>query len=148
MEATVDRARTGGTRPRSGDVGGHRPRHIASVLSASSRDEVQRIVCQAASAHQALSVISTGRNWGLGSGMPIEDGTSVLELSQMTGIRLLDPERGIAVVEPGVTQRQLAAAVADTPWMLNTTSSCADTSLIGNTMDRGDGTIRARSADV
>jgi 4-cresol dehydrogenase (hydroxylating) len=117
-------------------------------LSASSRDEVQHIVRQAASTRQPLSVISTGRNWGLGSRMPIADGTSVLELTRMARIRLFDPERGVVVVEPGVTQRQLAAAVADTPWMLNVTSSCADTSLVGNTMDRGDGTFRSRSADV
>ena len=130
------------------DVGGHRPRRIRTVLRGASRDEVARIVVEAATARQPLSVISTGRNWGLGSAMPIRDGSAVLDLSAMDEIRSLDTERGIAVVEPGVTQRMLAAAVSGTPWMLNVTSSCADTSVVGNALDRGDGTIRARSEDV
>ena len=39
-------------------------------------------------------------------------------------------------------------ALSGTPWMLNVTSSCADSSVIGNALDRGDGTIRARGEDV
>jgi 4-cresol dehydrogenase (hydroxylating) len=130
------------------EVGGHRPRRITATLRAASRDDVRRIVLEAADERQPLSVISTGYNWGLGSGMPIRDGSAVLDLSPMDEIRLLDTDRGIAVVEPGVTQRKLATAVSGTPWMLNVTSSCADTSVVGNALDRGDGTIRARSEDV
>src|SRR6266545_5673963 len=138
MTVTVNTAGRRSATPVDRDVGGHRTRRVTAVLSAASRDEVRRSVLRAVAERTPLSVISTGRNWGLGSGMPIQDGTAVLDLSPMTAIRLLDTDRGIAVVEPGVTQRQLAAAVAGTPWMLNVTSSCADTSLVGNAVDRGD----------
>jgi 4-cresol dehydrogenase (hydroxylating) len=148
MTVTVNTAGRRSATPVDRDVGGHRARRVTAVLSAASRDEVRRIVLRAVAERAPLSVISTGRNWGLGSGLPIQDGTAVLDLSPMTAIRLLDTDRGIAVVEPGVTQRQLAAALAGTPWMLNVTSSCADTRLVGNAVDRGDGTIRSRSADV
>jgi len=66
----------------------------------------------------------------------------------MRTIRTLDVESGYAVVEPGVTQRELATALDGSRWMLNVTSSCADTSVIGNAVDRGDGTIRPRTQDI
>ena len=148
MTITTKRAGRGFAAHRGGDVGEHRPRRISAVLPAASREDVRRIVLDAAAQRSSLSVISTGRNWGLGSDEPIHDGSATLDLSSMTGIRLLDTDRGLAVVEPGVTQRQLADAVAGTAWMINVTASCADTSVVGNAVDRGDGTIRARSADV
>src|SRR5690606_40652341 len=70
------------------------------------------------------------------------------DLSAMNRIRSLDLENGFAVIEPGVTQRQLADELRDTDWMLNVTSSCADTSVVGNALERGDASIRSRVHDL
>ncbi|MEV5890525.1 FAD-binding oxidoreductase [Nonomuraea fuscirosea] len=133
---------------RSRDVGGHQPRSVAGVESPRSLDEVRALVRRATAAKLRLYPISTGRNWGMGSGMPVTDDNLVVDLGGMNRVRSLDLEAGYAVIEPGVTQRQLAAVLRDTPWMLNVTASCADTSVIGNALDRGDGCIRSRVHDV
>ncbi|MCF6474708.1 FAD-binding oxidoreductase [Nonomuraea sp. MG754425] len=133
---------------RSRDVGGHRPRSVAGVETPRTLDEVRALVRQATAERRRLYPISTGRNWGMGSALPVTDDNVLVDLGGMNRIRGLDLEAGFAVIEPGVTQRQLAAALRETPWMLNVTASCADTSVIGNALDRGDGCIRSRVHDV
>ncbi|MFC5829778.1 FAD-binding oxidoreductase [Nonomuraea insulae] len=133
---------------RSRDVGGHQPRTVAGIETPRTLDEVRALVRQAMAAKLRLYPISTGRNWGMGSAMPITDDNLVVDLGGMNRVRSLDLEAGFAVIEPGVTQRQLAAVLRDTPWMLNVTASCADTSVVGNALDRGDGCIRSRVHDL
>ncbi|MFI7612423.1 FAD-binding oxidoreductase [Nonomuraea terrae] len=133
---------------RSRDVGGHQPRSVAGIETPHTLDEVRALVRQAAAAKRRLYPVSTGRNWGMGSAMPVTDDNVVVDLGGMNRIRSLDLEAGYAVIEPGVTQAQLAAVLRDTPWMLNVTASCADTSVIGNALDRGDGCVRSRVHDV
>ena len=55
-----------------------------------------------------------------------------------------------AVVEPGVTQRQLLDHIKEKnlPLMLNVTGSTSDTSLIGNAMDRGVGYFDSRAHGI
>ncbi|MGI5291347.1 FAD-binding oxidoreductase [Nonomuraea polychroma] len=130
------------------DVGGHQPRSIAGTETPRTLDEVRALVRKAMTTRHRLYPISTGRNWGMGSAMPVTDDNVVVDLSGMNRIRSLDLEAGFAVIEPGVTQAQLAAVLRDTPWMLNVTNSCADTSVVGNALDRGDGTFRSRVHDV
>ncbi|MEV0628878.1 FAD-binding oxidoreductase [Nonomuraea wenchangensis] len=130
------------------DVGGHQPRSITGTESPRTLDQVRALVRAAGATRHRLYPISTGRNWGMGSGMPVTDDNVVVDLSGMNRIRGIDLENGFAVIEPGVTQRQLAEALRDTPWMLNVTNSCADTSVVGNALDRGDGTFRSRVHDV
>jgi 4-cresol dehydrogenase (hydroxylating) len=92
--------------------------------------------------------ISTGRNWGMGSRSPAVDGSVVVDLGSMDRICSVDLESGVAVIEPGCTQRRLSEALAGTGWMLNVTSACADTSVIGNALERGDGALRSRTDDI
>jgi 4-cresol dehydrogenase (hydroxylating) len=130
------------------DVGAHRARMIAGVARPQNVDEVRAVVRRAAVEGRHLYPLSTGRNWGMGSGVPAKDENVVVDLSGMNRIRSLDLENGFAVVEPGVTQRQLADELRDTDWMLNVTSSCADSSVVGNALERGDGSIRSRVHDL
>ncbi|TMR93860.1 FAD-binding oxidoreductase [Nonomuraea basaltis] len=130
------------------DVGGHQPRSIAGIETPRTLDEVRALVRRSMGAGRRLYPISTGKNWGMGSAMPVTDDNVVVDLSGMNRIRGLDLDTGYAVIEPGVTQAQLAEVLRDTPWMLNVTNSCADTSVVGNALDRGDGTFRSRVHDV
>jgi 4-cresol dehydrogenase (hydroxylating) flavoprotein subunit len=130
------------------DVGAHRPRVISGVARPQSVTEVKAVVRRAAADGHRLYPLSTGRNWGMGSGVPATDDNVVVDLSGLDRIRSLDLDNGFAVIEPGVTQAQLADELRDTPWMLNVTSSCADTSVLGNALERGDGSARSRVQDV
>ena len=135
------RVRPGG---QARDIGFHQPRRTLATLTPASVAGVAEIM------RRGLPVwpVSTGRNWGLGSRIPPSDGYSVVDLSLLARIRALDTDNGIAVVEPGVTQAQLARAIAGTGWMVNLTGSCAGTSIVGNTAACGDGVIRPRRHDV
>ncbi len=55
-------------------------------------------------------------------------------MSGMDAIEAIHPELGIAVVQPGVTQLQLAEHLRDNdlPWMLNVTGSSSTPSVTGD----------------
>ncbi|MGO4615841.1 FAD-binding oxidoreductase [Nocardia sp. 2YAB30] len=130
------------------DLGAHQIRAVRDTYGPVGTDEVRQHVMAARRTGIPVYPLSTGRNWGMGSRSPVVDGCTILDLSTMTTIRTLDLDLGYAVVEPGVTQRQLADLLEDTPWMLNVTAGCADASIVGNTLERGDGTIRSRVDDL
>jgi 4-cresol dehydrogenase (hydroxylating) len=87
-------------------------------------------------------------NWGLGSRHPVRDDCVLVDLRRLDRIRDLDLAHGYAFIEAGVSQHALAQQLAGTPWMLNVTTSCKDSSLLGNAMDRGEGCIRPRREDL
>jgi 4-cresol dehydrogenase (hydroxylating) flavoprotein subunit len=114
-------------------------RRIPLVLLPRTADEVVAIVALANRHRVPLSPISRGRNWGLGSRLPVTDGTAVLDLSGLDRIRRVDEEFGYAVIEPGVTQRQLADHLRRTKsrFFLDVTGAGGETSIVGNTLERG-----------
>src|SRR5258708_4909082 len=74
-----------------------------------NEDEVLQIV-SLANAHQIpLYPFSTGKNWGLGSKLPVVDGCVLVDLSRMDRIVEVNEAFAYAIIEPGVTQAHLAA---------------------------------------
>ena len=71
----------------------------------------------------------------------------VVDLSGLNRIREINIARRYAVVEPGVTQEQLHEHLraTDAPLMFNATGSTRNTSLIGNSLDRGVGYFSSRA---
>ncbi|RJQ76690.1 FAD-binding oxidoreductase [Pseudonocardiaceae bacterium YIM PH 21723] len=126
-------------------VGAFRSRVITETLRPSTVEEVQAAVRQAKG---PLQPISTGFNWGLGSHQPVRDGAVLLDLAGLNRLRELDLDRGYAVIEPGVTQGDLATALHGTSRMPNLTTASMHTSIMGNTLERGVGIHRARSEDL
>lgn len=114
-------------------------RSIIAVLYPESSADVQAIVRMANEARVPLYPISTGCNWGLGSKLPVRDGAAVVDLSRMDRIHEVNKTHGYAVIEPGVTQRKLHERLKDaqSAWFLNVTGSGAETSILGNALDRG-----------
>lgn len=107
-------------------------------------------VVRVAAAHRVpLYPISLGRNWGFGDACPVTDGQAILDLGALDQIVAVDEELGYAVVEPGVTQGQLAAHLraAGSAWWLDATAAGPDTSILGNILERG-GTRDERSERV
>jgi len=122
-------------------------RRIAAVLFPQSTEEVRKLVLTANRFNTPLYPISGGKNWGLGSRLPTRDGTAVVDLGRMNRIRELNVRNRYAVVEAGVTQRQLYEYIQreNAPLLFNVTGAAADTTLIGNSLERGVGYFASRS---
>lgn len=126
---------------------------IKDIVHPTCVDEVRALVLQARRNHQALYPVSTGLNWGYGSRSPVRDGCVLVDLSKMN--RILNADRisidhPVAVIEPGVTQGQLADFLAQHCPQLsfNVTGAARATSLLGNALDRGVGYYGPRKDDV
>jgi glycolate oxidase len=81
-----------------------------AAVRARTTDEVSRIV--AACAGLRIPVVTRGAGTGLSGGANAVDGCLVLDLSRMNQILEIDTDNMIAVVQPGVINDDLKAAVA------------------------------------
>ena len=114
---------------------------IPAILRPSSRQEVQECLRISNRFRVAVYPVSSGKNWGYGSGVPARTRTAILDLSRMNRIVGFSEKLAYVTVEPGVTQRQLHEFLAKEKsrlWM-DATGSSPLSSLIGNTMERGFG---------
>jgi glycolate oxidase len=82
----------------------------AGAVRPRSTEQVQRVV--AACAQRGMPVVTRGAGTGLSGGANAVDGCMVLDLSKMDKILEIDPANLIAVVQPGVVNNDLKAAVA------------------------------------
>lgn len=113
---------------------------VGEHLRPTSVSAVRDCVLDAARRGRKLHPISTGKNWGYGSATPSEP-ADILDLGAMDAILDYDPELGVVVVEPGVTQGQLAdflKSQGDLHWM-DPAGAARDVSIVGNTLERGFG---------
>ena len=111
----------------------------AAIVRPGSRAEVQACVRAAAAHGIPLSPVSRGCNWGYGSRVPGQDGAVLLSLDRMDRVVDLDERLAFAVVQPGVTFRQLDAFLRGrgSRLHLNGPGSTPDASVVGNTLERG-----------
>lgn len=114
---------------------------VPAIVRPANREEVQACV-QIANRYQIpIYPVSTGKNWGNGSGVPTADQAVVLHLGRLNKISDLNLKQAHVTIEPGVTQGQLSRFLKETKsglWV-DVTGASADTSLIGNIMERGVG---------
>lgn len=120
----------------------HQP---SGVLMAHSVEEVQRVLAISNKYRIPVWPISTGRNFGYGTAAPATPGQLVLDLRGMNRILEIDPVLCTALVEPGVTYRQLVNYINERNldlWV-SFPSSGGLAGPMGNTLDRGIGYNRA-----
>ncbi len=112
-----------------------------AVVRPADRHEVQRVVELAGRFGLSIYPLSTGKNWGYGDACAVGAGQLIVELARMDRIVSVDPELAYAVIEPGVTQGQLAAFLREQGIELwcDCTGAGPDTSLMGNILERGFG---------
>jgi len=114
---------------------------VPLIVRPGSRDDVQ--ACLQVARRHGLTVypISTGRNWGYGSSVPSRDGAALLDLRRMQRIVDFDERLGYVTIEPGVTQQQLFdfLRVRQSRLWMDATGAGPDTSVVGNTLERGFG---------
>ncbi|WP_372794569.1 FAD-binding oxidoreductase [Pontiella sp.] len=125
-------------------------RSVFAVLKPTTHEQVERLVEIANANLTPLYPISRGKQWGMGSKLPVKDGAAIVDLSGMNRILEVNDQFHYCVVEPGVTQRQLLDYIEehDLKLMLNVTGSTSDTSLIGNALDRGVGYFDSRADGI
>ena len=112
-----------------------------AVLWPESVDDVIEIVRVARLGRIPLYPISRGRNWGYGDACAVRDGQAIVDLGRMNRIIEIRDDLAYAVIEPGVTQIQLADALragGHRLW-LDCTGAGPDASVIGNILERGIG---------
>ena len=123
---------------RTTDLHIHQP---ICVVHATSVEDVQALVATACEEKLSIFACSGGKNWGYGThGLGASDAV-LLNLERMNRIIEVNETLGYAVVEPGVTYRQLNEYLKDRHpglWA-DCTDGPPDGSVIGNALDKGIG---------
>lgn len=117
-------------------------RRPAGVVFPASTADVQDLVRLAGQHGVSLWPTSTGQNLGLGEYSPVRDGQVVVDLgARMNQVLEVNETLGYAVVQPGLTFRQLRAELArrGDSLMMSSTSGPPDGGVLGNALDRGAG---------
>ncbi len=113
----------------------------SAALLAQTVEQVQQIVRICNRYKVPVWPISTGKNLGYGSAAPAERGQIVLDLKRMNRILEVDKDLAYALVEPGVTYKQLYDHIAEHKldlW-LSMPAPSAIAGPTGHTLDRGVG---------
>lgn len=114
--------------------------HILAVLYP-QREQLEACLQIARQHQQKLYTLSSGKNWGYGSQVPVNTDSVIVNLSRLKRISHYDQKCGVVTVEAGVTQAELASFLkqqGDHHWM-DCTGSSASCSVVGNTVERGFG---------
>lgn len=113
----------------------------AAAIRPASRDDVLRCVRIAHQYGVLLHPISRGQNWGYGGPLPPRDGMVILDLSRLNRILEVNTELAYAVIEPGVSQKQLYDYLSENhiPLLPDATGAGPDASIVGNVLQRGFG---------
>ena len=106
-----------------------------------SVQEVQAVVRAAAVADVPVWPVSTGKNFGYGERTAVYDAGITMVLERMNRILHVDEKLAYAVIEPGVTYRQLNDHLKQTGSRLwaDTAGSTQYASVLGNALDKGRG---------
>jgi 4-cresol dehydrogenase (hydroxylating) len=113
----------------------------AAVVFPASAEEVAAVVRIAARHRTPVWPSSTGRNWGYGTTLAIDDGAIIMILERMNRVLEVNEELAYAVIEPGVTYEQFNSHLRSNNYQLwiDCTDGSGQGSVIGNALERGVG---------
>jgi len=116
-------------------------RLVLGVAYPRTMEQLASIVKAASKHHVALYPVSQGKNIGYGEMTPTGSDQLVVGLKYLNAIREYDAVNGEVIVEPGVTQAQLAQFLKDNnaKFWVDVTGASPEASLIGNTLEAGFG---------
>ena len=113
---------------------------ILGVVYPRHEKDLHKIVILANQRKLSLFPISQGKNWGYGSRLPGSSHCIVVDFSRhMNEIIEVNEDMGYAIIQPGVTQGQLADYLQSThsDYFIDVTGSSRCSSIIGNCLERG-----------
>lgn len=110
-----------------------------AVIFPKTVSEVQAILKLANAQNLPVFPISKGKNWGYGSAQGTQKGQIIIDLSKMNNIVEVNEDLAIARIQPGVTQQELSEYLTTTGSKLqaDVTGAGTNTSILGNTLERG-----------
>ncbi len=113
----------------------------AAVAYPTSAEQVQRVVEIAGKYKTPVWPVSTGKNWGYGGKTACYPGGITIILERMKRIWMVDEVLGYAVIEPGVTYKQLNDYLkANHPSLWSDSAGTTQfASVLGNALDKGRG---------
>ena len=113
----------------------------AAVVYPTSVEQVRAVVRTANEFGVPVWPVSTGKNWGYGEKTACYPGGITMILNRMNRIWHVDEELGYAVVEPGVTYKQLNDYLKEhgSGFWADTAGSTQYASVLGNALDKGRG---------
>lgn len=116
-------------------------RRIPAALKVGDRSQIAEIMRIANRHRTPVYPISTGKNWGYGTALPVQDDCVLIDLSDLRQIIAFDAEFGVVTVEPGVTQQMLADFLdaGAHPFLVPVTGAGPQGGLLGNALERGYG---------
>lgn len=116
-------------------------RECLAVVYPKNAREVQSIVKIAGEFGVPIWTFSRGKNWGYGATVALKSGALIVILERMNRILEINSELAFAVIEPGVTQKQLNDTLKESKIKLwaDCTDSTPDCSVVGNALERGVG---------
>jgi 4-cresol dehydrogenase (hydroxylating) len=123
---------------------------LSGLVIPESIEQLKEIINVAREFKVQVYPYSTGFNWGLGSRLPACENCILLSLEKLNKIREVNEDYHYAVVEPGVTQKQLVDYLKDNgkALQLNVTGSSPHSSVVGNILEKGTGFRNHRIEDV
>lgn len=113
--------------------------HVPAIIRPANSGEVQECVRIANTYKVPIYPVSTGKNWGYGSRVPVQDGCVVMELHRLNRIVDYDGKLAYVTVEPGVTMHQLHEFLKEkkSTLKMSFTGSTLRSSVVGNVLERG-----------
>ncbi|MCD6019716.1 MAG: putative 4-cresol dehydrogenase (Hydroxylating) [Bacteroidetes bacterium] len=112
-------------------------RTITGIAKPTTFDQVLELIKRANVEKLKLYPFSSGMNWGQGSKLPLVDESLLVDLSHLNRVLEINEKYGYAIIEAGVTQEQLSEALKQTKFKVPVTGSSAQTSVVGNMLERG-----------
>lgn len=114
---------------------------VRVIIRPANRDELCEVMRIASRFALAVYPSSRGGNWGLGARVPTRDGCALVDLRRMDRIVDFDEDMGFIRVQAGVTFAQACAFLAErgSRLMLDVSGSSPQTSIVGNSVERGHG---------
>ncbi len=124
-------------------------RNIRGTVSIGAAEDIQAML-KLANAPDILTTspfavfpVSTGNNWGYGTGLPETDDRDaiILDLSALNEVTYFDEDDGICSLQPGVTQQHLYEFLQSkgSDFMVPVTGAGPSCSILANALERGYG---------
>jgi 4-cresol dehydrogenase (hydroxylating) len=125
-------------------------RKVTAIIFPHTENEIAQLIRLGRKNKIPLYPISKGLNFGLGSRLPVEDNHVIVDLSKMNRILYFDSDLGVMCIEPGVSQHEVAKYLQEinADFVLNVTGSSANSSVMGNAIERGVGHYGSRVSEV
>lgn len=111
------------------------------VVYPSTAQQVQAVVHAASTSNVPIWPVSTGKNFGYGEKTAVYEAGITMVLERMNRIWHVDEQLGFAVIEPGVSYKQINDHLKQTGSRLwaDTAGTTQHASVMGNALDKGRG---------